>query len=195
MKPFLLAGAATIALCAGAQAAVIDATVTYVPFTGAGSYFAPTTTSSTLTELGRSGSDGSSTSPFSDDTTPYDVVHANGTATFGPATGSGSFGTGSGSFTFLWGTPDTYNTLNFFSGSALVATATGTGDGSGSFVATVNGLPSFDSVQFQSGADAFEFAAVSAVPLPASLPMFGGAVLALGVVGYRLRRKGSAARA
>ena len=36
-------------------------------------------------------------------------------------------------------------------------------------------------------------ATVSAVPLPSSAPMFGAALLALGAVGYSLKRKGKAA--
>ena len=182
MKTLLLAGAALAALSIAAHAAPIDFTndFTYTPYVaGTGSFYAPAATSSSAPPAFTQGQVGSvpnyTTSPFGDNTTPYDVVHANSFADFG-----GSFGSGSGTFSFLWGTPDSYNTIAFFSGATEIGFATGLGNGSGSFIATLNGLPTFTSVRLTSSQEAFEFAAVSAVPLPAGLPMFGGALLALG---------------
>ena len=51
----------------------------------------------------------------------------------------------------------------------------------------------FDAVRLVSTSPAFEYANVSAVPLPASAPLFGAALMALGAVGYGLKRKGKAA--
>lgn len=189
------------------------ATVAYNALPADGSYFAPTAVASTAPYspdvTGSIG--GIRTSPFNDDTTRYNSVGANGSATFGvlpPAPSpsedaqvfnaafvngppSSGFGTGSGTFTFVWGTPDTYNRLSFYNGATLLDTVTGSGNGTGSYLATVSGLGSYDRVVFESiGQNAFEFAAVSPVPLPASLPMFGGAVLALG--GFAMLRRGRA---
>ena len=178
-----------------------------------GSYYAPSAVSHTGSyDEHVTGNTSSRTSPFSDDSTYYDSVGADGKATFGlgltsppedlfraaytngPA--SSTFGIGSGTFTFVWGTPDSYNNLFFYSGGNLVDQVMGgsgsPNNGSGSYLATVSGLGNYDTVVFQSvGQNAFEFAAVSPVPLPASLPMFGAAVLVLG--GLRFAFRGRAA--
>lgn len=96
--------------------------------------------------------------------------------------------------TFVWGTPDTYNFLDFYLGSALVDTVGGFGSGSnvGAPTATVTNINGglFDRVVFRSDQIAFEYdsVSVSAVPVPAA----GGLLmLALGGLGLLMRRKNS----
>ena len=114
------------------------------------------------------------------------------------------FGTGSGSFTFLYGSPDSYNTLQFldlagnvitsFTGSQLTNPNTPTGLGYQLTTISAEGF-NYSAVRFETTQNSFEFAAVSAVPLPASAPMFGAALLALGAIGYGVKRKKAAAAA
>ena len=85
------------------------------------------------------------------------------------------------SFSLVWGSPDSYNSLQFYNGNTLVATVLGSSIGGccGFNVANssvkISGLQ-FDSVVFVSGTPAFEYANISAaVPLPAvGLLLIGG---------------------
>ena len=96
------------------------------------------------------------------------------------------------SLSFLWGSPDTYNYLFFRLDGANVSTFIGspiTGSPSaGSVLVTFTGL--FDEVWFESrGSNAFEFASITATPVP--LPAAGWMLLA-GIGGLvALRRKRS----
>jgi len=116
------------------------------------------------------------------------------------------------SFTLLWGSPDTYNFVQFFSGpngtGAVLSTtgASGTnyiGSDLACFATTCGGTL-FDLVTFtaasgtigsvrlsDSGAAAFEFG-IAPVPLPAALPLFATGLSALGLLGWRRRRKAAA---
>jgi hypothetical protein len=118
-------------------------------------------------------------------TAVYHSVSAGATATY-------SFGTTQSAFAFMWGSPDSYNTLNFFLGAANVGSFTGDaiippGTRGLKFVDVVfNGL--FDKVVFGSiGQDAFEFTNLSSTPVP--LPAAGWLLLTgltgLGVLGRR----------
>lgn len=193
MRTFLLAATAVAALCSVAQAATLE----FTPYVAGGSFYAPMTdTASGLSQ--QSGSvTNSNSSPFGDTTTLYDVVSANGSASFGGAsTGSGSFGAGNGTFSFLWGTPDSFNTLKIFSGSDQLASYSGSqvgaGDGTGSYLTTIGNLGSYDRVEFTSGQNAFEFAAISPVPLPSGLPMFGLGLLGLSGLAFVRQRRSKA---
>lgn len=108
----------------------------------------------------------------------------------------------------LWGSVDSYNTLQLYNGSTLVGTVTGTevtaganGDqgANGTFYVNINSSLSFDTVVASSTQYAFEFDNVAynptnPVPEPSSLVLaLAGAV---GLVGYgRLRRNGRTAGA
>ena len=95
----------------------------------------------------------------------------------------------------LWGSIDGYNTMKFYNGATLVATVTNLdvlpssteAAGTGASYVSITGLE-FDSVDFYSTSNAFEFANVSAVAIP--LPA-GGLLLisALGAVVVTRRRK------
>lgn len=64
--------------------------------------------------------------------------------------------------------------------------------GAGSYSFTINGVTAANTVSGIAGTVSYT---VSAVPLPASAPMFGAAILALGAVGYGVKRKKAAAAA
>jgi hypothetical protein len=92
----------------------------------------------------------------------------------------------SSSFKFLWGTPDVYNTVNFYkTGVGLIASITGDeiGPDFNNFFVSITTDTPFDVVQFESSGDAFEFDNVSAVAVP--LPAAGaGLPLLAGLAGY-----------
>lgn len=127
----------------------------------------------------------------------YTSVSANSAATydFGPSL----------SLSLVWGSPDAYNRLSFFSGATLLGTITGqqvttevkplstlpNSSPSQGFafveLALAGGL-AFDRVTFESiGSNAFEYGSVSATPVP--LPAAGWMLLAaLGGLGFLRRR-------
>ncbi len=138
---------------------------------------------------------------------PFEEYSFPGTITPGyesvPYTTIGSYAAGSATYNFsspkdmlviLWGSPDSYNTLDFWSG------ANGTGSLLGSFtgnqlavqtygydLVTFISALGFESVVLSSSNAAFEFADLQAsAPLPAALPLFA---TGLGVMGYLARRR------
>lgn len=133
-------------------------------------------------------------SPWENTTQPnafYSSVSGGATATYDLG---GTFK----EFSIMWGSVDTYNTLQFLldgnvvdtlSGAALIPPAT---QGLGFSVVDILPTSLFDSVRFVSGSNAFEYAnlqAMAAVPLPA-----GGLLLvtALGAFGLVARRRARA---
>jgi hypothetical protein len=86
----------------------------------------------------------------------------------------------------VWGSPDSYNTLEFYNGASLVDSVLGGAISGNSLLVTIS-TSAFDRVRFISGSPAFEYANVSAVPLPA------GGLLLLGALGgiTALRRRKS----
>jgi hypothetical protein len=127
----------------------------------------------------------------------YTSVEANGSATynFGPAD----------KLKILWGSPDSYNTLSFYSGlngtGMLLFSITGSslgiqnhGHDEVDFSMTDG---TFESVVLASSGDGFEFADLqddpAATPLPAALPLFATGLGAMGLFGWRRKRKAAAA--
>lgn len=141
----------------------------------------------------------------------YSVLGAGG------GSGSATYNVNSSSFTLLWGSPDSYNQIAFYTGP----------NGSGSLIDVIGGnttyydgsnLACYDSTCNQTLFDLVTFAVSSgnigsviltdagaafeyaldppaadpppdALPLPASLPLFAGGLSALGLLGCRRKRR------
>jgi hypothetical protein len=93
------------------------------------------------------------------------------------------------SLRLLWGSVDTYNTLELFLGNSLVATVTSANMvnpqfSTGAEYVTISGQ-AFDEVRFLSSTNSFEFAAIAAVPLPAGGLLLIGALGAFAVLRRR----------
>lgn len=140
------------------------------------------------------GTTGTYAKPYLDNT-QYASINAGGRITFNLTNPSNYFG-------LYWGSVDTYNSLSFYSGSTLLGTiggasiisAAGLQAGNqgafGSVFANFASSIGFDKVVAYSSGIAFEFDDVrlSAVPLPAALPMFGGLMGAMGLAARRRKR-------
>ncbi|MCW6506686.1 hypothetical protein [Lichenifustis flavocetrariae] len=88
--------------------------------------------------------------------------------------------------------------FNLYLGGNLVGTSSGTVDPSSTPTLLSSAyFGKVDTVQFTGSADYYTLDNVafntSTVPLPASAPMFGAALMALGAVGYGMKRKAKAA--
>lgn len=114
------------------------------------------------------------------------------------------FDTGYYAVDFMWGSVDSYNGLEFYYEGNWVdalhgddAQLSSVNNGLGFIVATIMASSVFDEIRFNSGSNAFEYAnlTVSAVPLPAALPLYGAGLAALGFIGWRKRRKSAASPA
>lgn len=128
---------------------------------------------------------------------------------------------GANTLSFLWGSPDAYNTLTFLDKDGnVIGSITGTGvtTGPASFDA-IDGLIApqtyghdqvtftdtglFYAVVLSSTTNAFEYANLSLslintdlqTPLPAALPLFASGLGGLGLLGWRRKRKAAAALA
>jgi hypothetical protein len=113
-----------------------------------------------------------------------------------------NFATGITSLALLWGSPDTYNTITFYSGLNETGTAVSYSPGTGALagltpsqvgateVDFTSGSGSWGSVSFTSSQNSFEFANVAVVPSPepASIALLASGLLAIGA-GVARRRK------
>lgn len=116
------------------------------------------------------------------------------TSVSGGATATYALGSTRTSYDFLWGTPDGYNTLVLLLGGVAVDSIAGDMTGIVDFAdqttnrfVTVSSTSAFDGLRFESGANAFEFAAIAPVPLPAA-----GGLLMLALGGLAMVRRRAA---
>ena len=104
------------------------------------------------------------------------------------------------SFSFLWGSPDTFNAIDVYSDGYGVATYTGTQLGlaygfsangnngnTGLFTITGNNGATIDHVVFRSNGVAFEVAVAAPVPEPETYAMMLAGLAAMGFVARRRR--------
>jgi len=151
---------------------------------------------------------GSYRSPFENFASPHAIP---GAYLLAPFTAIGATGVPSSFATYdlgspqtslvaLWGSPDAYNTLEFWSlpggTGSLLSSFTGSDLSIQSFghdlvTFLAEGAETFQSVVLRSSGAAFEFAAVqqNAVPLPAALPLFGTGLGLLAYVGRRRKKR------
>jgi hypothetical protein len=135
---------------------------------------------------------GCTRSPWDDTSNPgedFSSVSGGGSATYDFAGNTFS------GLNILWGSPDPYNHIDFylanvivdtFSGSAFVPVPTPLGNPQVGW-ANVAFSGAFDKFVLRSEvSDAFEFANLQAVPVPAALPLFAGG---LGLLGWLARRR------
>jgi len=103
------------------------------------------------------------------------------------------------SLSFFWGSPDPYNTLTFWTGVggtgasvSLSGLIIGAPQAIGHHLVRILTDQAFRSITIGSGQPAFEFANLTATPIPAALPLFA---TGLGVFGWfaRRRKRGQAA--
>ncbi len=115
-----------------------------------------------------------------------------------------NFASGINSLNLLWGSPDTYNTITFYSGLNATGTSEAYSPGSGPLAGltptqTGGTLVSFsttsvwDSVTFYTSGNSFEFAATVPgtpvfTPEPATVTLLGGGLLMVGVGALRRRK-------
>ena len=155
--------------------------------------FSAPTTRTSGTFVGVRGSvDNCYSSPFGDNTSPYDAV----------LSGSATYHLAGNTLSVVLGSPDTYNTISFLDSRGKVfdtfTPGTGAGDGldrGSSYFLTIRADSNFSAVEFSSTGPALEFAnvAVSNVPQSASAPLVGVALLIVGSLGYVANRKKVAA--
>jgi hypothetical protein len=106
-----------------------------------------------------------------------------------------SFGSTFQKLSFVWGTPDKFNTVRFYLGGVLVDTLAGFGNGNNvlnptATVTKIGGGAGFDTVRFSSSAVAFEYSNISAsvIPVPAA-----GLMLVTALAGMAVLRRRKAA--
>jgi hypothetical protein len=138
---------------------------------------------------------GSYESPYANNT-PFNVISVAG--------GDAIYNVGASSYSVLWGSPDSYNEIEFFAGAdgmggQIGSTLTGcdltqnacTGAGFDLVTFMVSTGGTIGSVELinTAGPAAFEFGTVSATPLPATLPLFAAGFAGFGMLARRRRSK------
>lgn len=180
-------GLATCVATSGASASTITFTQNQVTVP-ADFITTPTMTSGNYTVT--SGSNNYQSSPFPNQISPYSCLSCGTPAVAGTATYD--LPVGSTGFSIFWGSPDSYNSIEFFDGGTLLDTVTGTdlnppaGSGHNLVDFSFNGQTVTSVVLADNGTQAFEYSDVSLTPIPAALPLFMGG---LGLIGLLTRRR------
>ena len=164
-----------------------------------------TPTSSTLSSIQTVSVGGLYRSPFENFTpagsqgpgygNPFASIQLGGSALY-------NFAGPQNSFSILWGSPDAYNTLSFYGGingsGSLLFSLTG----SNLLIQTFGhdllqidfGNQFFQSIVLATSSNAFEYTNLQAsgpsvIPIPPAFPLFASGVGALGLLGWRRKRK------
>ncbi len=190
-KAMISAAAVVAALATSVTAATVtvDATAPTTSTLNSGSTIDCNGAGCGVTNVGLSS--GAYRSPFGDsnNTDFYYYVQAGSEGIF-------SFTTAQSSVSFLWGSPDTYNTLSFYDANnnlidSVTPDASGVWDpvGLSSKYVTIVPTAVFYSIGFSSSQNSFEFANVTTtpVPLPAAGLLLVGALGGLGVMSRKRR--------
>jgi hypothetical protein len=106
----------------------------------------------------------------------------------------------------MWGSLDTYNSVEFYYFDGVNENLVGVLEGDdpefagapyslGFINAIITTTSAFNRFKLLSGRNSFELAnvSISAVPLPAALPLYGAGLAVMGFVGWRKRKKAAAA--
>lgn len=207
MKTFLvgLVAGVSMALAASSAMAVPTATINTAPDYAALAAYSTSTGGGTFSvdpaTVFTASDDGIVRSPFEGGGVGSPGFYAAGPL---PATAPNpavlSFSSLMSSFSFLWGSPDEYNEITFYNGASAVGTLAsflgpvpGLFTGAGAVFVSVTDIL-FDRVEFFSDEQqAIEFASISAVPIPAGLPLLGAGVALLGYLGMRRKRNAATA--
>jgi hypothetical protein len=184
--------AATVSIVSENSTSLPTSTFVMAPASFSGNFIQTTTTSSTNVQL-----------------SPFAGTAQNGTA-FSAISAGGGIGSaiynlvsGTTAFSFLWGSPDLHNTVDFFSGANATGSLLGTFTGGSLLSATLGSgfdLVSFlatggaiGSIRLSDTIAAFEYAGVSTVPLPPAALLFGTALVGMGLLRRRRRKPNSLA--
>jgi len=205
------------ALAAGfAAAVVIASSPSYaITVTNNGNNYDPGVATTNPTAISTSGTvlynlsgsvSGQWRSPF--ESTPHPSLLY--TSVQGGSSGLWTFGGFMDSLSLIWGSPDNYNTIEFFSDLAGTLSLGSVSNGSiippgpnaiQNALVTITAIGFFQSVRISSGQNAFEFSNLTAscdncapgeTPIPGALPLFAGGLGVIGLLTRRYRRKQAA---
>ena len=205
MKKFLLLSATFLALASPCYASGVsilhENSTDWTPSTLPGTTYNPMWVApSNNVSIVNGSLGGQYRSPFENAATPgtgvagwndlkYTNVLGGGQATYNTGKTAAPFG-------FIWGSPDTYNSVSFYTGKNATGTLIGTITGSqltlailglGHDTVSIDVGQAYESVRFSSGGNSFEF--TSPTPLPGALAMFGTVVAGAGALMRRRKIK------
>lgn len=193
MKSIKFAAAAALALAVAVPANAATVTFGTLPTAAKANPVADATTG-TVFENVTGSIGGVRRSPWQGSSVDENAADSFYTSVSGRSSATYNFDSSRTSLSFVWGSPDTYNDLDIIlSGGGGTVTVNGSqAFGTPGLLAefvTISDVGQFSSVTFRSGSNAFEYANVAAVPVPAALPLMVAGIAGLGIAGRRRRNK------